>query len=233
MLADPRVPGLVTVVVTCYNYEKYLWDALSSLADQTYPQLEIVLIDDSSTDSSREVAEAFARHLAKSYSGLEQRFLYLTLPRNVGHAGSLTTGMFLSRGEFIAHQDADDISHPRRLEKQVSFLRENPKVDLVGTLYAGFPDGHLERAEPPAAWIRFADDIPAQYQRGGHALCHGTLLMRGAVFDRFGGYSRRYRKAVDYEWVSRLILEGVRADNISEVLYYRRRHGTQMSRTDH
>lgn len=230
-MSNRRVPGLVSVIVTCYNYEKYLVEALNSIAGQTYPSLEIVLIDDASTDSSKEVAEAFARDLAKSRPDLARRFLRLRFPRNVGHAGSLTTGLFLSRGEFVAHQDADDISHPRRFEKQVAFLTHNPGVDLVGTLYAGFPDRYPDQTEPPAPWIRFGDEILTQYQRGGHALCHGTLLMRGALFDRVGGYNRRYGKAVDYEWISRLILQGVRADNIPEVLYYRRRHETQMSRT--
>lgn len=225
----PREDGLVSIVVPSYNRERYIRECLDSLAAQTYPDIEIIIVDDGSKDRTGDRVRDFVREVSGVRPGLEGRVVFLTLPRNVGYVGPLTMGMFLSRGEFIAVQDSDDLSHPERIQKQVHYLRSNRGVGLVGSQYSGFNKDSSNISEKPASWIRYGEDILKTYKNGGHCICHGTILIRGSVFDRLGGYNRSQGKAADYEFIARCVLGGVRAANIPEVLYYYRRHAMQMS----
>jgi len=214
----PRTAGLVSLVVPCYNRERYIRECLDSLTAQTYPDIEIIIVDDGSVDGTEDKIEEFVLEAANARPSLQGKMIFLRLPRNVGYAGPLTTGMYLSRGEFI-----------ERIQKQVRYLRSHPDVGLVGTQYTGFNKALSNISPKPASWIRYGGDILETYQKGGHCICHGTILFRGSVFDRLGGYNRSLGKAADYEFIARCVLKGVRAANIPEVLYYYRRHSMQMS----
>lgn len=225
-----RIKNLVSIVIPAYNRENYIIESLESIVHQTYRDIEIIVIDDGSTDNTSKVVYEYIKKITAIDSSFQERVTLLTLPRNVGYAGALTIGMFMTKGEFIALQDSDDISHLERIERQVQHLRNNPKIDLVGTLYQGFKDGHFDTKEKPSSWIRFGEEIKKSYKKNGHCICHGTVLLRGHVFDKLGGYTRKYSKAIDVEWLSKCVLNGVRSDNIPEVLYYYRRHSQQMSK---
>lgn len=80
------------------------------------------------------------------------------LPKNIGFAGALNVGYFMSSGEYIAVNDADDISHPSRFEKQVEFLEIHPEYDIIGTNYATFTNGDIENAKV-ADWLQYGQDI--------------------------------------------------------------------------
>ena len=215
--------------MTTYNRERYIYECLGSLAAQTYRDIEIIVVDDGSKDNTIEKMNTFKNDIAAVRPDLKDRILLLAFPRNVGYAGPLTAGMFLTRGEFIAIQDSDDLSHPDRIMKQVHYLKKNSEVGLVGTLYSDFMNETSLRPGKPATWIRFGEDIKKTYERGGHCICHGTILLRGSVFDRLGGYTRGHGEKADYEFVARCVLGGVRSENLPEVLYYYRRHHLQMS----
>src|SRR5262245_20041806 len=104
-----RVPGLVSIVITVYNKVPYLTDCLTSLLNQTYSNWELIVIDDASTDGSYE----FVLNWLNENEPLlrEAKGIYtLRLPRNSGYAGAITAGMYLAKGEYIAIQDADDLS---------------------------------------------------------------------------------------------------------------------------
>lgn len=224
-----RVPGLVSIVITVYNKVPYLTDCLTSLLSQTYPSWELILIDDASTDGSYE----HVMNWLNSNEPLlrEGKGIYtLRLPRNTGYAGAITAGMYLAKGEFIAIQDADDLSHPERLARQVHYLNNNPQIDLLGTNYEVFEDGQPDRRKP-VYWLKYGDQIGKVYAKGGHCICHGTAMFRGIVFDRIGGHTRRIEGAEDYEFIAKVIKPGARnVDNLREVLYYYRKHQQQRSR---
>jgi glycosyltransferase involved in cell wall biosynthesis len=221
-----REPGKVSVVITNYNREAYLRECLDSLLRQTYPNLEIILVDDASADRSVDLAQAWMEGNGVSDTGL---FTLVRLPRNIGFSGAMTTGFFLARGEFIAVQDSDDFSHPARLEKQVAFLRSRADVDLVGCSYAYFEDGSEPRRYITANWLSYGEDIRKVYANGGHCVCHGTIMFRGVVFDRIGGLTRGVVGAEDYEFIVKFLNNRSRIDNIREVLYYYRAHPQQRS----
>ncbi len=107
--------------MSVYNAELYLADAIKSILEQTYRDFEFIIIDDGSTDRSIEIVKSF----------YDTRIVFLQQP-NKGLAYSLNRGIRESRGKYIARMDADDISAPTRLEKQVDFLNQNPKYILVG-----------------------------------------------------------------------------------------------------
>ncbi|MDR6550267.1 glycosyltransferase involved in cell wall biosynthesis [Paenibacillus qinlingensis] len=219
-----REPGMVSVVITNFNRELYLIECLDSLLHQTYLNIEIIFVDDASTDRSIEVVHSW---MTENEVNLD-RFILVRLPRNVGYAGALSTGLFLARGEYIAVQDSDDFSHGARFEKQVNFLQNHPELALVGCNYASFKS-ELNRQYIPANWLKYGEEIRKVYQNGGHCVCNGTIMFRGAIFDQIGGLTRRIDGAEDYEFIVKFLNIGARIENIREVLYYYRLHSNQRS----
>ena len=108
---------LVSVIIPCYNAEKYLRESVESIINQSYPNLEIICIDDCSTDSTLAILEELASR--------DARVKVLHNSRNMKIASSLNRGLEYSTGEYIARMDADDIALPKRIEKQVDYLEKN------------------------------------------------------------------------------------------------------------
>lgn len=228
MMTCPRIPGLVSIVITNYNKSAFLIDCLDSILRQTYPNWEIILVDDASTDDSLLQVENWLQVNREQLA--DRTFITVPLPRNIGYAGAMTTGFYVAAGEYIAAQDADDISHHERLERQVSFLQGRPDIELVGTNYEVFEHGLLEQ-KSKAGWIRYGEQIRKVYANGGHCVCHGTIMLRGKLFDRIGGHTRRIEGAEDYEFIARALnVKPLNIENIPDILYYYRRHPNQRSR---
>ncbi|WP_202078602.1 glycosyltransferase family 2 protein [Caldalkalibacillus salinus] len=223
-----RIPNLVSVVIPVYNRAAYIKACLNSLLRQTYRNLEIIVVNDGSTDKTMHVVGSW-KHALKMPPAKKERIVLVNLPRNIDVAGAIHTGMFMAQGEFIAMQDSDDLSHPSRIQKQVTYLRRHASVAMVGSNYAYFPHGAFHRRKP-ANWIRYGSQINRTYSEGGHCVCHGTILFRGSVFDQIGGHNRKVEGAEDYEFIARAIKNQMRVENIPEVLYYYRNHHTQRSR---
>ena len=112
----------VTVLMSVYNGEKYLQEAIDSILEQTFKDFEFLIINDGSTDKTGEILE--------SYHDL--RIKIINNEKNIGLTKSLNKGLKLARGEYIARQDADDISMPERLEKEVEFLETHQDYAVVG-----------------------------------------------------------------------------------------------------
>jgi len=220
-----REIGKVSIVIANYNRAAYLIECLDSLKNQTYVNKEIIIVDDASTDRSLDVIQAWCE--ANGIAGTDAIVL-VRLPRNIGFSGALTAGFFHARGQYIAVQDADDFSHPQRLEKQVAFLQNQSDVALVGTSYASFDEAE-KRHYVQEEWLRFGSEIHDVYRNGGHCVCHGTIMFRGNAFDQIGGLSRRIVGAEDYEFIVKFLNNKFRIENIPEILYYYRLHGSQRS----
>lgn len=225
-----RIPELVSVVITNNNREPYLLDCLNSIVKQTYLNWEIIFVDDASTDGSLMQVKQWLRN-NYPYFPNNNSFITVVLQRNIGYAGAMTTGLYMTQGEFIAVQDSDDISHPLRLEKQITYLNNHPQIDLVGTNYAAFKDelnvGPYEKSD----WIQYGEQIRNIYQHGGHCVCHGTIMLRGNVFDRIGGHTRRVLGAEDYDFITRYLdPKQLNIENLPDILYYYREHSNQRSR---
>ncbi|RUS46785.1 glycosyltransferase [Cohnella sp. AR92] len=223
-----RIKGRVSVVVTNYNKGAFLIECLDGIARQSYPDWELIVVDDASTDESARIAEEWIeREREGALAGRE--CVLLRLPRNVGYSGASTAGLYLARGEYVAAHDSDDLSDPERLAKQVAFLESHPAIELLGTNYAVIDENGRKGGK--AGWIRYGEQIGKVYRSGGHCICHGTLLIRGSLFDRTGGYTRALPGAEDYEFIAkRLNPKADNAENLPEVLYYYRQYPGQRSR---
>ena len=221
-----RISGLVSVVITNYNHAQYIVDCLDSIKNQTYKNIEIIIVDDASTDNSVEVINNWIDINKKSRP--KQNSITLTsIQQNIGFAGAVSLGFFLTKGEFIACQDSDDLSHHMRIKKQVKFLKENRDVNVIGTNYSTFEDNYLN-AKPTKDWLKYGvDSIKELYSKGGHCVSYGTILFQGKLFDKFGGLTRRLSGSEDYEFITKLLSSGV--DNLPDSLYYYRLHSGQRS----
>jgi len=116
------VPTL-TVIIPVYNASRYLSDAITSILSQTCRNLELVIINDGSTDNSMQVVQSFP----------DDRIRYFENEKNRGIVFSRNRGVKEARGAFVGMLDADDIAYPEKFEKQIAFLKENPEFGFVGS----------------------------------------------------------------------------------------------------
>ena len=121
-MSAPASEPVISVVLPVYNCADYVAEAVQSILDQTFSNFEFLIIDDGSTDATSNVLQGFRDPRIRSIT-----------QENHGLAFTLNRGLELSRGRYVARQDADDISLPDRLGKQVAFLEAHPACALVGT----------------------------------------------------------------------------------------------------
>ena len=121
---------LVSVLIPCYNCEKYVEKAVTSIIEQSYSNLEILVIDDGSTDNTGSILQELAQK--------DSRIRYIKNETNLKLIKTLNKGIDLCRGKYIARMDADDISLPTRIVKQVNFLEKHPDIGIVGTYTKNF-----------------------------------------------------------------------------------------------
>jgi len=116
--------NLVSIIVPMYNAREYISEALESLIKQSYKNIEIIVVDDGSTDNSSEIA--------KNFSTKDKRIKLIENAQNAGVAAAKNRGIKEAAGEYIAYSGADDISHIKRVEWQVDYLIANPKIEICG-----------------------------------------------------------------------------------------------------
>ena len=121
---------LVSVIMPAYNAEKYIGEAIESILNQTFTDYEFIILDDASTDSTWEIIQNYAKQDARILPVKNEKNLYIAENRN--------KGLSLAKGKYIVWQDADDISLPTRIEKQVTLMENNPSVGICGAYIQSF-----------------------------------------------------------------------------------------------
>ncbi|MCS4223271.1 glycosyltransferase [Salinibacter ruber] len=188
-----------------YNERPYLKGAVRSILEQTLADFEFIIVNDGSTDGTKEVLDQFADR--------DER-IRCVHQENRGLIASLNRGLDMARGKYIARMDADDISYERRFEHQVRFLDQNPSVGVLGTQTDIIDD----KGQIVDSW-----DLPtdpnqvAWFLLFGNCFCHPSVMMRSSLIEELGGYSGWARDAEDYELWSRAFLES-RLSNLSDTL---------------
>ncbi|GAB4257066.1 MAG: glycosyltransferase [Deferrisomatales bacterium] len=204
---------LVSVLLPAFNAAEFLSASVESVLSQTYPHIELIVVDDGSTDATAEIA---SRYAAK-----DRRVTVVRNEENRGVTCALNRALSRAAGELVARQDADDLSRPERLARQVAYLRRHPGVAVVGT-WAEYmnPEGR-----PTGVWRTPAEPGAVAWALlFGTALAHPSVLMRRTALEACGGYDESIRFAQDYDLWCRLLPAGQLA-NLPEVLYRRRVHG--------
>lgn len=205
----------VSVIMPVYNGEKYLGNAILSILNQTYRNLELIIINDGSTDKSKLIINRFKQK--------DRRVKIIDLVRNKGISNALNCGIEAARGNYIARMDCDDISVPKRIEKQLLFFQQNKsQVDVCGTYFRLMnPAIGSEQKVIPA----FADD----FKNGRPPVHHPTCMIKRETFNKMGGYNTSYDDAEDIDLWFRWHANGVRFANIPEALYEKRIHAGSVS----
>jgi GT2 family glycosyltransferase len=181
--AAAAAPPRVTVVMSAYDAAPFVEDAVDSILAQTWADFEFVAVDDGSRDRTREILR-----------GIEDPRLIVLEQPNGGLWAALNAGLRHARGELIARMDADDVSHPERLARQIQFLDRHPEVGLLGTaFYKVDRDGRIQlRAGFPC------DDRSLKRQLTQESVfLHPTVVFRRRLLDRTGPYRRH--EAEDYD----------------------------------
>ena len=200
------VGKLVSVVVPVYNGAAFLLDALRSVAKQNYEQIEVIIVDDGSTDESASIGGDFLAHH-------EGRLLRQA---NLGPAAARNSGIAATRGELITFLDADDEMVADRVSFQVEHLDQHPTLDVV----IGSEEIRLDRGIDPPRWLQ-ADDARATYPIM-------TMMARAPVFERVGLFDTSFLVAEDTDWLLRARSCGVRYEVVERLLLRRRIHGANL-----
>jgi glycosyltransferase involved in cell wall biosynthesis len=207
-------PPLISVVMTVYNAARFVGEAIESILNQTFGNLELIVVDDGSKDDSL----AVLRRYAKAHA----RVKVLTRP-NGGCWIASNDGLAASRGKLIARMDADDVSMPDRLEKQVAFLDANPQVVCVGShVLLIDADGAPLRVMPDPSRLTHKDIDKGHLTGGGQVMYHPSVLIRREALEKIGLY-REWPAALDLDLFLRLAEVGELA-NLPDVLLKYRQH---------
>ncbi|MEI8234922.1 MAG: glycosyltransferase [Verrucomicrobiota bacterium] len=206
-------PPTISVVMPVYNAASYLARAVESILTQTFPDFELLAVDDGSTDRSLSILQHYAQ--------LDSRIVLISRP-NTGIVGALNDGLAAAHGAYVARMDGDDVASPGRFEQQLAFLEDEPDCVALGTaILFTDPEGRpLKPYRPPT----HHDAIEAELAQGnGGALIHPSVLFRREALLACGGYRPQYNFIEDLDLYVRLLRVG-RLANLPEILLAYRQH---------
>jgi len=205
-MRNPRV----TVLMSVYNGEEHLREAIDGILNQTFKNFKFLIVNDGSTDRTGEILESYN----------DPRIRIHNNRKNIGLAKSLNIGLKMAKGEYIARQDADDISMPERLAKEIYFFCEHPDYAVVGT----FAKIYNENSEQTGFWERPIKDTEIRKTlKERNCIIHGSTMIRMRCLLDVGFYDESMEKSQDFELWLRLSKKYKMA-NISSFLYIRRVH---------
>lgn len=201
----------VSIIMSTYNGEQYIAEAIESIISQTYRDWEFIICDDCSTDSTSDILE--------HYSSVDSRIKIITNTQNLKLAASLNMCLKESRGAYIARMDDDDISDPCRLEKQVQFMDSHREFSVVGCNIEMFNNNNVlgVRKYPEFADLYHQKHLIVQF-------AHPTVLMRREVLLKLKGYTvaKYTNRGQDFDLWARFFNAGYIGYNIQEnLLKYR------------
>lgn len=215
MTGAPKIPR-ISIVMAVHNGEAYLREAVESMLTQTFKDFEFIIVDDGSTDRSADVI--------KSY---RDKRIHLVRQDNTGLSGALNHGLDIAQAPFIARMDADDISLPTRLARQIAFMEKHTDIDVLGTWAETFGDRR------PSIW-RFPTEPDAiRCAMLFHsALVHPSVLIRRASLEKHKlRYDPQVTYAQDFDLWQRADLV-LRYANLPEVLIRYRIRETSLDRVE-
>lgn len=199
-LTHPRV----SVVIVAYKDLRFLNTAVESITDQTFHDLELVLVDDGTAQG-----DIFVRQAAR-----DSRVRVLTNPVNLGPMGAGNRGIREARGDIIVRLDADDIARADRIAHLVASLDADPQIAVLGSNFVNIDEygrhGTINRMPETDVDIRWTLLFRNPF-------CHSTVAFRRQWFDAAGGYDPAWKASGDHEFWFRLLNHG-RAANIQEIL---------------
>jgi len=220
-------PGLVSVIVPTYDRAALICESLDSVFAQSYRPLELIVVDDGSTDGTSAPVEAWSRRCLN-----DEAFVFRSFRQeHCGAAAARNLGLVHCRGEFIQFLDSDDLLNPKKIEKQVARLVQDRRIDLTYARTAYFTETVDWSADPYGRFPE-ADEQPlTAYLLGG---CWPTMsaLLRRRACHAVGPWDEQARVLEDWDYTIRLILGGACLDYSEEtLLLYRQDHDVRSTVT--
>ncbi|TMW64434.1 hypothetical protein Poli38472_013056 [Pythium oligandrum] len=234
---------LVSVVMPVFNMGRYVEQALRSVMQQSYSQMEIIVIDDASSDETSKILTRLV--------GQDPRIKYVRNESNKGIAASLNRGFTVAQGTFVARMDADDVAFPDRIQRQIHFMLEHPHVDILGTSILVGHEGDSEceseltngvKTQEKATSIVMetavypTSSLATKWQLlFGCFLAHPTVMMHRRVLNTIVAsnselYSTKTPSCEDYDlWLRCAYRHNLTIMSLGDVLLYHRKHEKQIS----
>lgn len=162
---------IISVVMSAYNSERFISEAIESILDQTFTDFEFIIIDDGSTDNTLEIIN--------NYSNQDDRIRIVINENNIGLAKSLNKGIALAKGKYIARMDADDVSMSNRLQEQLAYLEDHQEITALGSNV--IITSHIGEIKTKTNNLLRPVQIKWATFFGNHAV-HPTLMVRSCIF---------------------------------------------------
>lgn len=213
----------ISVVLGVYNGQRFLAEAIHGLLDQTFADFELIAVDDGSTDRTPRILAEFA--------GRDPRVRVVRIPHG-GIVDAANAGLEAARAPLIARADADDITMPQRLEKQVKYMAEHPQVVCLGSrMWLIEPYGSvIDQSHHPLTH----EEIDRELLRGsGWAMPQPVAMMRKEAVMKAGGYRKEYLWSEDLDLFLRMAEVGRLANLPDLLLKYRSHPGSTNHRLPH
>lgn len=197
---------LVSIILSIFNDEKFIKQSVNCLLRQNYKNIEIIIINDGSTDNTQKILEVFE----KKYKNI---FL-INNKKNIGLTKSLNIGIKRSKGKYIARQDCDDISYTKRISEQVNVLEKDKEIAMCGTQRIILD----KRASKT-----YRDYLPLEYYQIrkkallSNPFFHSSVMVRKSIFRKVGAYNEKFKYVQDLELWSRIIFR-YKTVNLKDIL---------------
>ncbi len=193
---------LISVIIPVFNGEPFIAEAIQSVFNQNYEPLEIIVIDDGSTDETADVVKNLPGNILYYYQ------------QNSGVAVARNAGLRLAKGGLIAFIDADDVWVDNKLTLQIEQFNQFPETEVVIGFLLPVRSGNQTRLEA----------LPVTNNKGALALTLGSTLIKRSVFDKIGGFDEELALSEDTDWFFRLREADVKVRINKEVVQFYRLH---------
>ncbi len=216
-MSKPTAP--VSIIAANYNNGVFLEAFINSVIHSTTLPEELIIVDDGSTDNSREILNSY------TYLPYLRTILFKT---NQGFTSAINAALQAATSKYVMRADPDDLLHPQRIEKQSEYLEHNPETDMLGSNAVYFnsdTDKPINKSNFPLSH----HDIVNTYHKGEHGLLHATICGKRSVYQNYR--YQQFSPGEDYELFSRMVKDGHRFANLNEALYKVRVHPSSSTST--
>ena len=199
----------VSVIMSAYNNQEFVSQAIESILNQTFANFEFIIVNDGSSDNTEKIIAQYQKR--------DSRIIIINQENN-GLTKSLNTAIHNAKGEYVARQDADDVSYLNRLQEQINFLENNKDIGFVGCSCEIIDEGGKF-----LNYFCIKNDPKANISklRKNNIFCHGSMMFRRTMLEKVSGYREFFKYAQDYDLYLRLI-ESTLPGTINKILYRRR-----------
>jgi glycosyltransferase involved in cell wall biosynthesis len=188
---------MISVVMPAYNASEFIDIAIQSILNQTFKDFELIIIDDASTDNTLEIIKNYARQ--------DTRIRIIQQPKNRGYTRAIMRGIEEAKYQWVARMDADDVSLPERLEKQINAAKANPKVVVWGSYVNHINSQGDILGTGLSTGVKTEEEFYEKINNGNLiSLYHPTWLLNKEALIKAGGYNPEFEPAEDFELLSRL-----------------------------